>query len=78
MREKNLMIRRATLVKTVTDDGLVEMQDGVEVGRVYEVDDGTVRMAEGFNHVLKKRWVRLVVTVCGDGGWFPTELLRIE
>lgn len=71
------MIRNATLIKTTTDDGLVEMQDGVEVGRVYTVDDRTIRMAEGFNHVLKKRWVRLIITVCG-GGWFPTELLRIE
>lgn len=71
------MIRRATLIKTITDDGLIEMHDDIKVGKVYLIDDETVRVAAGLNHVLNKRWIRLVVDTC-DGGWFPTELLRIE
>lgn len=74
------MFRIATLIKRTTDDGLVEIQDNVEVGRQYLVDDSTIRIASGYNHVKKKTWTRLVIDVREDENvrWFPTELLRIE
>jgi len=74
------MLRKGVLIKRTTDDGLVEIQDAVELGREYLIDDNTIRMAAGFNHVVKKKWVRLIVDVL-DGAevrWFPTELLRME
>jgi len=74
------LFRRAVLIKRTTEDGLVEIQDDVELGREYIIDDSTIRMAAGYNHVLKKTWARLIVDVKEDQNvrWFPTELLRIE
>ena len=74
------MRRLATLIKRMTDDGLVEIQDDVELGKTYTVDDRTIRMATGYNHVLKKKWMRLIIDVKSDEGvrWFPLELLQMK
>lgn len=74
------MLRNAILIKKITDDGLVEVQDDVEIGKSYTVDDKTIRTEAGFNHVLEKKWIRLVIEIIDDEGpgWFPTELLKIE
>ena len=74
------MRRNAILIKKITDDGLVEIQDDVKIGRSYTVDDRTIRMALGFNTEQKKKWQRLIIDIIDDegAGWFPTELLKIE
>lgn len=74
------MRRIATLIKRTTDDGLVEIQDDVELGRLYTVDDRTIRLATGYNVVKKQEWTRLIVDVKEDEDvrWFPVELLKIE
>ena len=74
------MRRLATLIKRTTDDGLVEIQDAVELGRTYIVDDETIRTATGYNHVLKEKWIRLIIDVKEDEDirWFPLELLKME
>jgi len=76
----NKMLRNAILIKKITNDGLVEIQDDVKIGRSYTVDDRTIRVVIGFNQDLKKKWIRLIVDVADDegSGWFPTELLKIE
>ena len=75
------MIRRAVLIKRTTDDGLVEIKDHIALGKVYQVEENTIRMAVGLNTEHNKPWLRLIVDVIDDEKnlmWFPTELLRIE
>jgi len=74
------MLRRAVLIKRTTDDGLVEIKDNVKIGKVYQVDDNTIRAAAGLNFEQNKIWIRLIVDVIDNENimWFPTELLRIE
>lgn len=71
------MIAHATLIKRKTDDGFVEIQDDVPLGRVYRVDLNTRCVVRGMHLPTKSTWQREVINVVG-GGWFPTELLRIE
>ena len=72
-----MKIVTATLVKSITDDGLVEIHDHVELGKKYEVDLDSISLAEGFNVDKGKYWQRLIVwTLTGE--WLPVELLKIE
>ena len=67
----------ATLIKKNSDDGLFEVNENVQIGAQYVIDLDTLRVEEGYNIVFNKRWKREIVNVV-DGGWFPTELLKIE
>ncbi len=71
------MIARATLIKLKTDDGFVEMHDDVPLGRVYLVELTTRRMRRGMHLPTRSTWQREMVEDV-EGGWLPTELLRIE
>jgi len=70
-------IVRATLVKRVTADGLMEMHDHVAVGTVYQVDLDSLAEIPLLNTVTgvrhRKRMVQDVL-----GGWLPVELLAYE
>lgn len=76
------MIQRVTLVKRRTEDGLVELQDDVILGKSYLIREETIRIAHGYNLIKDKKWSRMIVDVIDvDGkttGWFPTELLQID
>lgn len=71
-------IRKAVLIKTVTEDGHMKLRDGIEVGKEYTVDvDKTTRhhylcMNCGSPHIKDMVWD----TVAEN--WFPIELLKIE
>lgn len=67
---------KATLVKRMTDDGLVEVQDDLPLGREYLVDAESRRTFAMFNTVKKVRHEKEHVLVA-EGGWFVTELLEI-
>jgi len=76
--EKN--IKHAILKKRITDDGLVEIQDHVQLGTDYLVDINSITIGKGFNIEKKVLWEREIV-YAKDGDewlWFPTELLEIE
>ena len=69
-------IKKAILIKRVTDDGLLELKEHLKIGIEYEVDIDTIETAGGFNMVKKKFWTREVVFTT-DQQWMPTELLEI-
>jgi hypothetical protein len=70
----------ATLIKHATDDGLVEMNEDIQLGKTYQVDINTIRNGEGFNIVKNIGWKREVIDVSDGQGWrwMPTEMLLIE
>lgn len=70
-------LRRAKLVKTRTDDGLFETMPGVRIGREYIVDLSTKRVSKGYNIEKRVWWWKEIIGIKG-GGWFPTEMLKIE
>lgn len=68
---------RAVLVKRVSADGLIEAKDGVPLGKVYEVDLDGVLTATFFN-TEKGVYHDKEMVPDAEGGYLPTELLRIE
>lgn len=68
------MIKKYKLIKHATADGLVSIEDHVQLGKVYHGDPATIREATGYNIVHGRRWKREVIDI--DGHWFPTELLE--
>ena len=73
------LIATAELAKRTTEDGLVEIEDHIPLGKTYKVDINSKRMAEGVNIVHNIKWEREVINVVDPTGdwWMPTELLRI-
>ena len=69
------MITEAKLIKRKTDDGMMEVQEEVPLGRIYKFDLKTKRMQKGMNLDTGTIWEREMVLV--KGSWFPTELLEI-
>ena len=70
------MKAQAKLIKRKTDDGMMEIQNDVPLGRIYKFDLKTKRMQKGMHLDTKTIWEREMVLV--EGSWFPTELLEIE
>ncbi len=71
------MIVDAVLCKRITSDGLVEVEDHVQIGKVYRVNLATRRMANGRNFIEHVTWRREIINDV-NGTWFPTELLQID
>lgn len=69
--------RRAVLIKRSTDDGLIEVEDRVPLGRVYQVRLETLRQGRGFNLKHGKFWQHTIISDV-TGGWLPIEILEIE
>ena len=67
----------ARLIKRVTSDGLIEINDDVPIGRRYTVDADSRGSYNGYNYALRKSWNRELVWD-RNGGWLPTELLDID
>ena len=68
----------AELIKKTTEDGLFEIADNIEIGKIYRVDINSIRMGGGINIVHNIEWVREMIFAVNDGaGWIPTELLKI-
>jgi len=73
---------RAVLVRRRTDDGLVVMNDNIQLGTVYRVDIESMRLAAFFNNFHRKNHEKLIVDSLKPNGevdgWLPVDLLRIE
>ena len=72
-----MRVVKAKLIKRCTNDGVVEMNDNVPLGRTYSVDLDTIYKFEMINtekKVQKKRQVIHDVL----GGWLPLEMLEIQ
>lgn len=67
---------RARLTKLVTDDGLVEMNKGCQVGRVFLVDLSTAEDAPLLNERYKVSHVKRVVREV-EGNLLPMECLEL-
>lgn len=66
-------------MKRCTDDGLVEVQDHVPLGKEYMVVLVSRHVVEMFNTDRQMHHIKEVVYALNDGaGWVPTELLYIE
>lgn len=67
----------ATLIKLATEDGLVEFNYDVPIGKVYKIDLSTKATVELFN---QERNISHFKEVVWDtrGGWLPTEVLQWE
>ena len=70
-----MKIVKAKLVKLITDDGLVSVEDDVEIGKEYLVDLDSMHVCEGYNHELDEIWSRLII-YDAFGGWLPRELIE--
>lgn len=75
-------IVKAKLVKRCTDDGLCDVQDHIEIGKIYHVDLRTVR-TQRMKNVAKGVWhTKTIIDVVNPTthvreGWFAYELLQI-
>lgn len=72
-----MRIVKAKLIKRCTDDGIVEMNDNVPLGKTYNVDLDTIykiEMIDTEKNVQKKREVIHDIL----GGWIPLEMLEIR
>ena len=81
MRDEEIIrVVDAKLIKRVTDDGMIEVEDHVELGRKYIVNLDSRRTESGFNTIQEKHWTREVIDVIDVDGdyWWPTELLEID
>lgn len=78
MGELKESVVEATLVKRITDDGLVEIRDEIPLGQVYQVDLETVCMMRGLHIQSRALWEREMIWDAVAGGYLPTELLEIE
>ncbi len=66
---------KVRLIKRATDDGLVEVNDDVPLGKEYLADWDTRKMETGYNIPYGQFWKRELVWI--DNTWFPTELLEV-
>lgn len=66
----------ARLVRRVTTDGLMAVNDNVPIGKVYLVDLAT-RTVSTMQHSSGMLHAKEVVQ-CSDGGWIPVALLDID
>lgn len=75
---------KATLIKTSTDDGIVELMDGIESGKEYTVELQSIRVqpwgkADGaIGPVNRFSIFAYNCHECLDGVWMPLELLKLE
>lgn len=67
----------ASLIKTKTDDGMMEMGRHIPLGKKYIVYPETRQFRTGFNIICHKYWQREMVEV-DNGEWLPTEMLDWE
>ena len=72
-----MIIITATLIKTITDDGLLEMWENISLGKKYQIDLDSLEIAEGYNESHNVFWKREIVYTT-DGEWLPTELLEFK
>ena len=63
-------IATATLIKRITDDECVEVEDNVPLGKIYSVDLNTIREAEGRTFKNNKRWKREIINIVEDGEYY--------
>lgn len=70
------MIQRMKLVKRITDDGLLEMEDDVPLGKEYIVDTDTMREATLQYLPSHKIHKKMIVTEVQTGTWLAMELLE--
>lgn len=66
----------ATLIKTKSDDGLIEMLPQIKVGKTYRVDLDSRRPGLLWNREFQKSHEKEIIDV-DNGLWMPTELLEI-
>jgi hypothetical protein len=66
----------AKLVKLSTDDGMVQMLDGVPLGKEYEVDVNSICVQKMYNMPLDTFHTKEIVWA-SNGLWLATELLDI-
>jgi hypothetical protein len=69
------MIGKAKVIKRKTNDGLIELEDHVLLGKIYEVDLSSRRILKGKNIEKSVFWSREMILA--EGSWFPIELLEI-
>lgn len=70
------MIVQVRLIKRITDDGLMEIRDEVELGRLYRVDMATrhtMRLLHDSGAVHEKEMIRCYPP---GNGWLPVALLE--
>lgn len=67
----------ATLVKRMSEDGLVEARDGVPLGKRYLVDLDSRRRVRMFNVVRRAFHDKEIVNEVGSNAWLPLELLAV-
>lgn len=83
---------RATLIKTITDDGIIELKDGIEPGKLYTVELQSIRVQPWgkrnddeetslphTNGIVNRFSIFVYNCVeCEDGAWMPLEFLKLE
>lgn len=68
----------ATLNRRDSDNGLIEVEDHVPIGKVYEIDVDTIRKVQAFNIEHQIDHSMIVVTEAKTQLWLPVALLDWE
>jgi hypothetical protein len=63
------------LVKRKTDDGMIEVHDNIQLGKIYKVDLDTLQKQKMYNTILRKVHEKEMIFDVEANGWFPYEIL---
>jgi hypothetical protein len=66
----------ATLIKKKSEDGLIEVNEDVPLGKKYKVDPKSIKTVNLRNVELGRNHEKDMIR-CHDGSLFPIELLKI-
>jgi hypothetical protein len=72
-----LKIVSATLRARATEDGLMEFQDDVPLGKVYQVDADTIEEVRMYNAEKGVEHTKVIIRESPSGNWLPLELLSL-
>lgn len=68
-------IVKAKLKKRATEDGLIEFQNNVPLGKEYIVDADTIEEVGMFNYEKKVEHRKVIIREYPSRQWLPMELL---
>ena len=72
-----MKIVKAKLIKHKTDDGLMEMQEDIPLGKIYLIDSDSLQNVQAYNMEKHVRHEKMMVNDITNDAYLPMELLEL-